>query len=80
MNPKLVPDLDNYLKKYNYTSSRFGWLKSLTKITYNNLFFVIFISLFILFLCYRYMMKKKLIQNEFKAVKIRNTYYEGENT
>jgi type II secretory pathway component PulF len=79
MKPKLIPELDKYMKKYNYTSSTYNWVKSLSAMTYNNLYFVFFITFFIMFLSYRYFMKKKLNQNTLKAVKIRNIYYESEN-
>jgi type II secretory pathway component PulF len=69
MKPKLLPDLEKYFAKEETFKPPINWYNYTCDITYNNMYFIVFTTFFILFLCYRYSMKKQ--GGKFKSVKIR---------
>ena len=75
MKPKLIPDLDKYLKKDLYQKPITRYYETICSTIcntiYNNLYFCFFVTFFITFLSYRYVMKTKRKSSNFDSTKVR---------
>lgn len=72
MKPKLIPDLDKYLKKDLYQKPITRYYETICRTIYNNLYFCFFVTFFITFLSYRYVMKTQRKTGNFGSTKVRH--------